>query len=97
MTDDDIEILISIHAMQRIKERLGKMSNKEKYILAKKAFIDGKTPAHFIETNRALYDYLSKKQRTLVATVRLLDNVVYVYTNMKPYKLITCYQLPENF
>lgn len=93
----ETEIILSKHAMLRIKERIGTMSNKEKYELARKAFVDGKTPVHFIEKDMALYKYLSYKQKTLVATVRVLEKMVYIYTNTKPYTLITCYQLPETF
>ena len=89
-------MLITKHAFKRLRERVNeKITDEQAVELATKAFYQGKTSGHFIETDVDLAMYLSHKQnKYLNKTLRLLDGMIYVYDIAKKV-LITCY--PSDF
>ena len=89
-------MLITKHAFQRLRERVNENITDDQAIeLATKAYYQGKTSGHFIETDIDLAMYLSHKQNKYInKTIRLLDNMIYVY-DLAEKVLITCY--PSNF
>jgi len=87
---------ITQHAFQRLKERVNSEITTEDAIkLAAKAYHQGKTSAHFIETDTEMFDYLMYKQSKYLdknVTIRLLNDMLYIY-DLDKRLLITCYQI----
>lgn len=85
-------MLITKHAFQRLRERVRQNITSEQAVnLATKAYYQGKTSGHFIETDPVLAGYLGHKQNSYQhKTLRLFDGMIYVY-DLSQKVLITCY------
>ena len=89
---------ITLHASLRMDERIGKMSDEEKLLLAAKAYSDGVTSAHFYEKNNAMFCYLQHQQnKHFGKTLRLYKDFIYIFSLKEPHDLITCFPIEDNY
>ena len=92
------DVCISIHASQRIDERIKKMDEKDKLKLAVDAYSRGETAAHYIEKDFRMFAYLSQKQNTYVGkTLRLYQGFIFIFALSSPHKLVTCFPLNQDY
>lgn len=95
---ENIVVLVSPHASIRIEERIGKMSEEEKIMLAKAAFEYGKNPMHFYESDRDMFMFLQYKQSQYSKrTLRLYKNMIFVFTLEQPPTLVTCLYFESSY
>ena len=94
-----MKINISQHAKDRVKERINKLNSHDLKSLTYKAFKFGKTPVHYLlDGNTAMFDYLSFKQaKHLNKTLRVLNDMIYVFTLEQPTTLVTVYPISDEF
>ena len=91
-------VIVSMHASDRIDERIRVMSQEEKETLAKAAFVNGKTSIHFLEKDQSMFLYLQYKQNKYEnKTLRLYEDVIFVYSSTPPHSLITCFPYQQNY
>ena len=89
---------ITLHASLRIDERIGKMSDEEKMLLAKEAYSDGFTSVHFYGKNNLMFRFLQHQQnKYLGKTLRLFNDFIYIFSLKAPHDLITCFPIKENY
>ena len=86
-------IYLSKHAIERLSERVKKMSIKEMVELAKEALDKGKVSINFYDSDPMLFDYMLHKQNKHQGKLlKLYNDILYVFTSDQKV-LITCYPL----
>ncbi len=95
---DAKDINITIHGAMRISERINDMSDEEKLNLAKVAYIEGKTPWHFFDSQNDDFKVLSYIQsKHYEREIKLYNDVVFVFQREVPHNLITCFPYEQSF
>lgn len=97
-TNIDIDMNITLHASLRMDERIGKMSDEEKLLLAKEAYSNGFTSVHFYEKNNLMFSFLQHQQNKYSGkTLRLHNDFIYIFSLKAPHDLITCFPIKDNY
>ncbi len=90
-------VTISEHAKERMDQRIGVLSDENKYKLANIAYLKGNTPAHYLINNEVdIFNALSHKQANHTnRTCRVYDNFLYFFSLSFPHVLITVISVPS--
>lgn len=92
------DVGVTLHAMSRIDERIKKMSDEDKTSLAKVAYEKGKNSAHYYGVNNDMFMFLQYKQNKYPdKTLRLYEDVIFIFGLKPPHALITCFPLNKSF
>ncbi len=97
-TSMPLDIGVTYHGRERIKERIGDMQEKEMLSLAKVAYEKGLTSAHFIEKDREMFKFLQYQQNKRIGkTLRLYNDILFFYSLEPPHALVTCFPYRNNY
>ena len=89
---------VTYHAMARIDERIGEMSEEKKLALAKIAYEKGKTSVHYCGIDNDMFMFLQYKQNSHPdKTLRLYDDTIFIFSLKPPHDLITCFPVGKSF
>ena len=89
---------ITLHASLRMDERIGKLNDNEKIQLANNAYNNGLTSVHFYEKNNTMFSFIQYQQNKYPGkTLRLLGDIIYIFSLRAPHDLITCFPYKENY
>ena len=93
-----LDIGVTLHGKERILERIGKMNDEEMLSIVKVAYENGKTSAHFIETNPTMFKFLQYQQnKKLGKTLRFYKDILFFFSLEPPHDLVTCFLYQSNY